>query len=188
MAVGRQAATARDLDPEHRRDGGGLLLLGLAILIAVAVWAGSAGPVGTWLADTVRLFFGGLAVILPLLLLYGAIRMMREPADPAHRGRSLVGWTALIIATASLLHVSQHPAEDAVDTSGGLIGYGIGALLERAVTGWVAVPLLVLLLLFGLLVITATPISRVPRAAHAARRHVAGPSGPAAAARLRRPR
>jgi S-DNA-T family DNA segregation ATPase FtsK/SpoIIIE len=161
--VGRQAATARDLDPEHRRDGGGLLLLGLAILIAVAVWAGSAGPVGTWLADTVRLFFGGLAVILPLLLLYGSIRMMREPADPAHRGRSLVGWTALIIATASLLHVAQHPAEDAVDTSGGLIGYGVGALLERAVTGWVAVPLLVLLLLFGLLVITATPISRVPQ-------------------------
>ena len=29
-------------------------------------------------------------------------------------------------------------------------------------TGWVAVPLLVLLFLFGLLVITATPISRFP--------------------------
>jgi S-DNA-T family DNA segregation ATPase FtsK/SpoIIIE len=160
--VGRQAATARDLDPEHRRDGAGLLLLGLAILVGVAVWAGSAGPVGTWLADAVRLFFGGLAVILPLLLLYGAVRLMREPADPAHRGRSLVGWTALIVATASLLHVAQQPAEDRLDSSGGLIGYGVGALLQRAVTSWVAVPLLVLLLLFGLLVITATPISRVP--------------------------
>jgi S-DNA-T family DNA segregation ATPase FtsK/SpoIIIE len=160
--VGRQAATARDLDPEHRRDGAGLLVLGLAILIAVAVWARSAGPVGTWLADAVRLFFGALAVLLPLLLLYGAIRLMREPADPAHRGRSLVGWTALIGATASLLQVSQHPAKDRLEDSGGLIGYGVGGLLERAVTGWVAVPLLVLLLLFGLLVITATPISRVP--------------------------
>jgi S-DNA-T family DNA segregation ATPase FtsK/SpoIIIE len=160
--VGRQAATARDLDPEHRRDGAGLLMLGLAILIGVAVWARSAGPVGTWLADSVRLFFGGLAVILPLLLLYGAIRLMRQPADPEHRGRSLVGWSALIVATASLLQVSQHPAEDKLDNSGGLIGFGVGSLLERAVTAWVAVPLLVLLLLFGLLVITATPISRVP--------------------------
>jgi S-DNA-T family DNA segregation ATPase FtsK/SpoIIIE len=160
--VGRQAATARDLDPEHRRDGAGLLMLGLAILVGVAVWARSAGPVGTWLADAVRLFFGGLAVILPLLLLYGAIRLMREPADPAHRGRSLVGWSALIVATASLLQVSQHPTEDRIDDSGGLIGYGVGAVLERAVTAWVAVPLLVLLLLFGLLVVTATPISRVP--------------------------
>jgi S-DNA-T family DNA segregation ATPase FtsK/SpoIIIE len=160
--VGRQAATARDLDPEHRRDGAGLLMLGLAILIGVAVWARSAGPVGTWLADAVRLFFGGLAVILPLLLLYGAIRLMREPADPAHRGRSLVGWSALIVATASLLQVSQKPAEDHLEDSGGLIGYGVGSVLERAVTAWVAVPLLVLLLLFGVLVVTATPISRVP--------------------------
>jgi S-DNA-T family DNA segregation ATPase FtsK/SpoIIIE len=161
--VGRQAATARDIDPEHRRDGAGLLMLGVAILVGVAVWAGSAGPVGTWVADSVRLFLGGLAVLLPLLLLYGAVRLMRKPADPEHRGRSVVGWTAIVVATASLLHVAQRPANDVeMTSSGGLVGFGVGALLERAVTAWVAVPLLVLLLLFGLLVITATPISKVP--------------------------
>jgi S-DNA-T family DNA segregation ATPase FtsK/SpoIIIE len=161
--VGRQAATAKEIDPEHRRDGAGLLMLGLAILVGVAVWAGSAGPVGAWLADAVRLFFGGLAVLLPLLLLYGAVRFMRKPADPEHRGRSVVGWGALIVATASLLHVSQRPADDVEMTgSGGLLGYGVGALLENAVTAWVAVPLLVLLFIFGLLVITATPINRIP--------------------------
>jgi DNA segregation ATPase FtsK/SpoIIIE, S-DNA-T family len=162
-SVGKQAATAKDIDPEHRRDGGGLLMLGLAILVGVAVWAGSAGPVGARVADAVRLFFGGLSVLLPLLLLYGAVRLMRKPADPEHRGRSVVGWSAIIVATASLLHVSQRPADDvAMDKSGGLIGYAIGALLERAVTGWVAVPLLILLLIFGLLVITATPINKIP--------------------------
>jgi len=161
--VGRQAATAKEIDPEHRRDGAGLLMLGLAILVGVAVWAGSAGPVGAWLADAVRLFFGGLAVLLPLLLLFGAVRFMRKPADPEHRGRSVVGWGALIVATASLLHVSQRPADDIEMTgSGGLLGYGVGSLLENAVTAWVAVPLLVLLLIFGLLVITATPINRIP--------------------------
>ncbi|HEV8174411.1 MAG TPA: DNA translocase FtsK 4TM domain-containing protein [Actinoplanes sp.] len=161
--VGRQAATAKEIDPEHRRDGAGLLLLGLAILVGVAVYAGSAGPLGTWVADAVRLFFGGLSVLLPILLLYGAVRLMRRPADPEHRGRSLVGWSALIVSTASLLHIAQQPADDVEMTnSGGLIGYGVGALLERAVTAWVAVPLLVLLLLFGLLVITATPISKIP--------------------------
>ncbi|BFU42955.1 DNA translocase FtsK 4TM domain-containing protein [Krasilnikovia sp. MM14-A1004] len=161
--VGRQAATARDIDPEHRRDGAGLLLLGLAILVGVAVWADSAGPVGARLADAVRLFFGGLAVLLPLLLLYGAVRLMRSPADPEHRGRSLVGWGALVVATASLLHIAREPADDVgITKAGGLLGYGVGALLERAVTAWVAVPLLILLFLFGLLVITATPISRIP--------------------------
>ncbi|MET8148067.1 DNA translocase FtsK 4TM domain-containing protein [Actinoplanes sp. NPDC049668] len=161
--VGRQAATAKEIDPEHRRDGAGLLMLGLAILVGVAVWAGSAGPVGARLADAVRLFFGGLSVLLPLLLLYGAVRFMRRSADPEHRGRSVVGWTALVVSTASLLHLAQRPADDVeMDRSGGLIGYGVGALLERAVTAWVAVPLLILLLIFGLLVITATPINRIP--------------------------
>jgi S-DNA-T family DNA segregation ATPase FtsK/SpoIIIE len=162
--VGRQAATAKDIDPEHRRDGAGLLMLGFAILVGVAVWADSAGPVGTWLADAVRLFLGGLAVLMPLLLLYGAVRLMRKPADPEHRGRTVVGWTAIIVATAALLHVAERPRDDvALDKAGGLLGYGVGALLERAVTAWVAVPLLVLLFLFGLLVITATPISKVPQ-------------------------
>ena len=161
--VGRQAATAKEIDPEHRRDGAGLLMLGLSILVGVAVWAGSAGPVGTRLADALRLFLGSLAVLLPLLLLYGAVRLMRKPADPEHRGRSVVGWSALVIATASLLHVAQRPTDDVEMTgSGGLIGFGVGSLLENAVTAWVAVPLLVLLLIFGLLVITATPINRIP--------------------------
>jgi S-DNA-T family DNA segregation ATPase FtsK/SpoIIIE len=161
--VGKQAATAKEIDPEHRRDGAGLLMLGLSILIAVAVWSGGAGPVGKWLADAVRLFFGGLAVLLPLLLLYGAVRLMRRPADPEHRGRSLVGWGAIILATGALLHIGQQPADDvAMDRAGGLLGYAIGGVLQSAVTGWVAVPLLVLLFVFGLLVITATPINRIP--------------------------
>jgi S-DNA-T family DNA segregation ATPase FtsK/SpoIIIE len=161
--VGRQAATAKEIDPEHRRDGAGLLMLGVAILVGVAVYTGSAGPVGTWLADAVRLFFGGISVLLPLLLVYGAVRLMRRPADPEHRGRSVVGWSALIVAAAGLLHIARRPTDDVgMNAAGGLIGYGVGGLLERAVTAWVAVPLLILLLLFGLLVITATPISKVP--------------------------
>src|SRR6187549_2801407 len=94
--VGRHAATAKEIDPEHRRDGAGLLMLGLSILVGVAVWSGGAGPVGRRLADAMHLFFGRLAVFIPLLLLYGAIRLMRKPADPEHRGRSLVGWSALL--------------------------------------------------------------------------------------------
>ncbi|MEQ4303121.1 DNA translocase FtsK [Plantactinospora sp. B6F1] len=162
-AAGRQAATARDLDPEHRRDGAGLLLLGLAILSAVAVWFSSAGPLGGRLADTIRLFFGAISIVLPVLLLIGSVRLMRAPAEPEHRGRGLVGWTALIVGTAALLHIGQQPADnDERDYAGGLIGAGVGGPLENAVSAWVAVPLLVLLLLFGLLVVTATPINKVP--------------------------
>ncbi|GIF02846.1 cell division protein FtsK [Actinoplanes siamensis] len=154
---------ARNIGPEHRRDGAGLLLLGFSILTAVAVWGHSAGPVGRRLADAVHLFFGGLGIFLPLLFFYGAVRLMRDPVDPEHRGRNPVGWSAVIIATASLLYISDEPRDDlALTGNGGLLGYGVGSLLERAVSAWVAVPLLILLFVFGLLVITATPINKIP--------------------------
>ncbi|MBM7493094.1 S-DNA-T family DNA segregation ATPase FtsK/SpoIIIE [Micromonospora luteifusca] len=162
-AAGRQAASARDLDPEHRRDGAGLLMFGLALLTAVALWFSGAGPVGARLADSIRLFLGAISVVVPVLLMIGAWRLMRQPVDPEHRGRGLIGWTSLLVSTAALLQIGQAPANPLQrDFAGGLVGAGVGGLLERAVTAWVAVPLLILLLLFGLLVVTATPINKIP--------------------------
>jgi S-DNA-T family DNA segregation ATPase FtsK/SpoIIIE len=162
-AAGRQAASARDLDPEHRRDGAGLLLLGLALLSAVAIWFSGAGPVGARLADTVRLFLGAISIVVPVLLGIGAWRLMRNPGQPEPRGRGLVGWGSMLVATAAMLHIGQNPVDSVQrDYAGGLIGAGVGDVLESAVTAWVAVPLLILLLVFGLLVVTATPINKIP--------------------------
>ncbi|MET7833889.1 DNA translocase FtsK [Micromonospora sediminicola] len=162
-AAGRQAASTRDLDPEHRRDGAGLLLFGLAILSAVGIWGGGAGPVGRHLADTVRLFVGAISIVLPVLFMVGAWRLMRTPADPEHRGRGLVGWGSMLLATAAMLHIGQNPVDEVQrDFAGGLLGAGVGDLLKSAVTAWVAMPLLLLLLVFGLLVVTATPINKIP--------------------------
>ncbi|MEU4713168.1 DNA translocase FtsK 4TM domain-containing protein [Micromonospora purpureochromogenes] len=182
-AAGRQAASARDLDPEHRRDGAGLLLFGLAILSGVGIWFSGAGPLGARLADTVRLFLGAIAIVVPVLLMIGAWRLMRTPADPEHRGRGLVGWGSMLVATAAMLHIGQDPVDPVQrDYAGGLIGAGVGDLLAAGVTAWVAVPLLILLLVFGLLVVTATPINKIPeRLGLLAGTLVAPPADPEAA-------
>ncbi|MGA8113850.1 MAG: DNA translocase FtsK [Actinocatenispora sp.] len=163
-AVGRQAATARDLDPAHRRDGLGLALLGFGILLAVAVWFQAAGPVGRYVAFTVRWCVGAVAVALPLLLVVAAVRVMRQAPDPEHRGRHMVGWSALLLAVLGLLHLFRGQPSGIAGRAyaGGVVGDLSGGLLASAVTSWVAVPLLVLLLLFGVLVVTATPVNRVP--------------------------
>ncbi|MDG6104531.1 DNA translocase FtsK 4TM domain-containing protein [Dactylosporangium aurantiacum] len=163
-AVGRQAAGARELDPAHRRDGAGLALIGLAVLLTAAVWFQSAGPVGHWLAGICHTFIGGAAAVLPVLLLIGGVRVMRSDPDDEHRGRGLVGWTALFLGGTGLMHLAAGSPEkpDLMDEAGGLLGRAGGGLLEKGVTAWVAVPLLLLLGGFGLLVVTATPISRIP--------------------------
>jgi S-DNA-T family DNA segregation ATPase FtsK/SpoIIIE len=161
-AVGRQAATTKEIAPEHRRDGAGLLALSLAILLVVAVWFGSAGPVGDMVAVGARRAVGAVAAVLPLVLVVAAVRMMRAPAGPEYRGRAIVGWTALAIAATGLLDLAQRPVDITErEWAGGLLG-GLGGLLAGAVTPWVAAPVLVLLAIFGVLVITATPVSRVP--------------------------
>src|SRR5438309_5738997 len=103
--AGRRAADARELDPEHRRDGAGLLVLGLAVLLAAAVWWHTGGPFGHYIAFVIRLFLGSIALALPILLVIGAVRLMRAPVEEGpHRGRGVVGWSALFVGAAGLLH------------------------------------------------------------------------------------
>ena len=163
-AVGRQAATAKELDPAHRRDGLGLLAMGLGLVLAVAVWFQAAGPAGWYLERGVRLSIGALAAALPVLLFAGAVRLMRHPGDPAHRGRHIVGWSALLLAAVGLLHLTRGEPKTMHQQAfaGGVLGDLIGGGLALGVTTWVATPLLVLLLAFGALVVTATPINRIP--------------------------
>ncbi|GAA1389845.1 DNA translocase FtsK [Catellatospora chokoriensis] len=165
-AVGSQAAKARDLDPEHRRDGLGLLLMALAILFGVAIWGsgqGSGGKFGTWLADTTRFFIGATAAALPLLLAVSGIRAMRAEPDPAQRGRGIVGWTALTLASTALLHIALSPVDvQQLEQAGGLLGKLVGGGLGGVLSNFVAVLLFLLLLTFGVLVITATPVNKIP--------------------------
>ena len=159
--VGRNAATARDLDATHRRDGSALGVVALAVVLAAAIWWNAGGPAGGAIAALVRLAAGDGALALPVVLLVGGVHMMRQVAHPEQRGRVIVGATALTLAVLGLLHLSAgSPAgQHARDFAGGLVGQGIGGGLSRAVTAAVSVPLLFLLGCFGVLVITATPLS-----------------------------
>ncbi|HEX6074850.1 MAG TPA: DNA translocase FtsK [Micromonosporaceae bacterium] len=183
-AVGRHAATARDLDPVHRRDGLGLLALGLGTVLAVAVWFDAAGPVGFQLARWVRQGVGALAAALPPLLLAAAVRLMRNPGDPAHRGRHVVGWTALLLSSAGLLHLFRNrpPTVNQQAFAGGVLGDLVGGGLAWAVSPWLALALLLLLFGFGVLVVTATPVNKVPERLAQLRDLALGRSAPEAVA------
>jgi S-DNA-T family DNA segregation ATPase FtsK/SpoIIIE len=164
-AAGRRAADAKELDPEHRRDGAGLLVFAVALLVAVAVWFHRAGPLGLRVAAVTRFFVGSIAVGLPVLLAAAGVRLMRSRSEPAHRGRALVGWSCLFIGVSGLLQMAAgRPVRpSATDAAGGLLGRLAADPLSSAVSAWMATPLLVMVALFGLLVVTATPINRIPQ-------------------------
>jgi S-DNA-T family DNA segregation ATPase FtsK/SpoIIIE len=159
--------SARELDPLHRRDGAGLAVLAAAIIVSTVAWWHLGGTLGRVMTAVVRGAFGSGAWTIPLLLALLAWRLLRHPDKNADTARMVIGWTALIIGALGLVHMANGtptPADGvaAMRAAGGLIGYAVAAPLVAALTAWAAAPLLALLTGFGLLVITGTPLHRVP--------------------------
>jgi S-DNA-T family DNA segregation ATPase FtsK/SpoIIIE len=160
-AAWRAGATARDLPPEHRRDGAGLGVLVLGAVAAIGDWLDAAGPIGRGLAALVRLLIGNGALGVPVLLIGAGIHLLRQAPRPDQRGRLLVGTLALGGAVLGLLDLwAGSPVDDSARShAGGLIGAGIAYPLARGLSAVVAVPVLFALGVFGVLVVTATPLS-----------------------------
>ncbi|MCW2683239.1 MAG: ftsK, partial [Blastococcus sp.] len=155
---------AEPLAPEHRRDGVGLAVLGLAIVLGAAAWSNGIGPVGVGLAQGVRWIIGSLVMALPVVLFFAALRLLRRGPRPEARGRLAIGWlctVASVLGIAQILGTGADP-EAGRPGSGGLLGWAVGTPLSAGMGTVVTVVLLALLAFFGLLVITATPVHQIP--------------------------
>ncbi|MGV9356179.1 DNA translocase FtsK [Streptomyces misionensis] len=159
---------ARNLDPAHRKDGVALLLFGIALIVAAGTWADLKGPVGDLVEVLVTGAFGRLDLLVPILLAVIAVRLIRHPEKPEANGRIVIGLSALVIGVLGQVHIAcGSPARgdgmQAIRDAGGLIGWAAATPLTYALTEMLAVPLLVLLTVFGLLVVTATPVNAIPQ-------------------------
>ena len=159
---------ARNLDPAHRKDGLALLLLALALIVAAGTWSNLNGPVGDLVTMLITGAFGRLDLLVPILLGVMAVRFIRHPEQTDANGRIGIGLSALVIGVLGLVHIAcGAPGRDegttAMQNAGGLIGWGASKPLIFTMGAPLAVPMLVLLTIFGLLVVTATPVNAIPQ-------------------------
>lgn len=159
---------AKNLDPAHRKDGVALLLLALALIVAAGTWSNLRGPVGDLVEMLVTGAFGRLDLLVPILLAVIAVRFIRHPEKPDANGRIVIGLSALVIGVLGQVHIAcgapaRSAGMQAIRDAGGLIGWGAATPLTYAMGDVLAVPLLVLLTVFGLLVVTATPVNAIPQ-------------------------
>ncbi|MFF9556292.1 DNA translocase FtsK 4TM domain-containing protein [Streptomyces albus] len=165
--------SGKALDPAHRKDGLALLLLGLALIVAAGTWSNLQGPVGDLVEMLVTGAFGRLDLLVPILLAAIAVRLFRHPEKPEANGRIVIGLSALLIGVLGLVHIGcgtpgRDAGDDALRDAGGLIGWGVSRPLVFTLGEMLAVALLVLVTVFGLLVVTATPVNAIPQRLRAA--------------------
>ena len=148
-SIGR---SARDLDPEQRRDGVGLFVIGLAVVAAAAVWWQLPGTVMETVRTVVAGSVGKVGWLVPLVLVLIGWRNMRDPERNGPAGRQVVGWVALAFGVLGIVHIAngspQPELGDASDLqqAGGAVGFVVASLLlDLLRTPYVVVPLLALL-------------------------------------------
>ncbi len=165
-SIGR---SARDIEPEHRRDGFGLLLFGAAMVAAAAVWWQLPGGLMEVTRTIVSGSVGKVGWFVPLMLVVIGWRNLRDPERNGPVGRQAIGWATLGFGVLGTVHIANgSPAPvlgDATDLqdAGGAIGYVVSSLLlDLLRTPYVVVPLLALMSFFGVLIITSTPVYLIP--------------------------
>ena len=157
------ARGARDLDPAHQRDGIAFLILIAALIASAGTWFHSDNLLGRAVYSVLYGGFGRIGFIAPLVLLYFAFRLFRVPEDSKATGRIIIGTLALLLSSTGLAHrFNGSTGTGATDMreGGGWLGYAVTKPLV-GLTTVLAEPILYIIFIFGLLVITATPVSEV---------------------------
>ena len=142
-----------------------MLLIALAVVTAAGVWWQAGGPVGSWLTIALRSAIGVGSYALPVVLLAIGVTLMRSEAKPEARPRLVIGALLFILAVLGVAHlIGGRPDSDAGwREAGGALGYLAGGFLAQGLTSWVAMPLLILVALYGVLVFTGTPVRQIPQ-------------------------
>ena len=162
------ARGAKELDPEHHRDGAALLLFLLSLISVTGTWMGADNLLGRSVHSLLYGAFGTVAIVTPVALIYFAFRIFRTPDDKHGTGRITVGLITALISTTGLAHLfsgslgaTNPQGATAIREGGGLLGYYIAKPLVAVMSSLLAYPFLIALFLFGVLIITATPFSEV---------------------------
>ncbi|GAA1358920.1 DNA translocase FtsK [Arthrobacter rhombi] len=194
MVGGAFRKIGQDVRPERdvRRDGTGLFLVVIAVIVGSVEWWGLRG-VG-WYGTTVHNIFGGslgfMASLLPLVLFIGAYRLFRRPEENRANNRIGIGLTLATLSIAGIAHiVAGLPALDApfdqLWSGGGVVGFLVSVPLASLLSRWGALAVMIVLAVLSLMIMTATPFRHIPARIRQGYEWIMGQPEPGAAPRER---
>ena len=156
--------SSKELDPAHQRDGIAFFVFILALIATAGTWFKLDNLLGRTIHSFLLGGVGRLAYLVPVIFVYFAYRLFKTPDESNELGRITIGTLLLLTSSTALTHIingSTGTGATAMRQGGGWIGYGVSTGLVALVTEILAIPILIIFFIFGLLVITKTPFSKV---------------------------
>ena len=137
----------------------GLVLVVVALVAAMGVYADLAGPVGRGIRDATGALVGVARFALPLALAGVGVMLLRDRTRQ-EPGRVVIGLSVGAVAIVGLLHLLWGDGLGAgeLDSAGGLLGAAIGGPLRALLSPWGATLVLVTAVVVGVLIITKTSV------------------------------
>ena len=155
----------KDVDPALRRDGVGLFMLLLAIVLAARAWFMLPGPVGSAIEVATTTVLGLSATFVPAILLYGSWRVLRHPRAVDAAPRTGLGWFLITMGGLGVINIARGlPRPDQMmelRRAGGILGFLSSSLFTDLLTVWAAVPILVVVTVIGILLTIGRPLREV---------------------------
>jgi len=157
---------AKEIDQKQRRDGLGLLLLALSIIVAAQSWFDTQTVITTYSKLVISGAVGALTIFLPVVFVYSAWQTFRNPAKKGDGPRIVIGVSAMLMSVAGLWHLfkgTPTPGDGvaAMQSGAGWLGWLIATPLAGLTNGFIAMLLLILFGFFGTLITTKTPVTAV---------------------------
>jgi S-DNA-T family DNA segregation ATPase FtsK/SpoIIIE len=156
--------SSKELDPAHQRDGIAFFVFILALIATAGTWFKLDNLLGRTIHSFLLGGVGRLAYLVPVIFVYFAYRLFKTPDESNELGRITIGTLLLLTSSTALIHIingSTGTGATAMRQGGGWVGYGVSTGLVALVTEILAIPILIIFFIFGLLVITKTPFSKV---------------------------
>lgn len=150
------------LDNPVHRDGLGFLLLALAVIVCLEEWFGISGVAGSVIHNIFTTIVGIFAFLLPVVFVFIAFLLIRN-FDAHNRGTkifiaSFIIFVSILGITQIILGENSFSDLNAMQSSGGFLGWIVGRPLVYLFSAPVTIILLILIIIFSAIYISGMSV------------------------------
>lgn len=145
-------------------DGAAIGVFAVALILAGTLWFGVGGAVGNGIAGLLTWIIGAGGYVVPIAMAFAAwVLMVGVERTQRSTARLWLGTALIVLPMLGLIHLFAGQPTDASGKSaaGGLVGQAIGTPMAVGFSTYLAIPLLLLAIVYGALQLTGLTVKQI---------------------------